>query len=40
MMVEAVPKFAIGVPLLIIPIFLIIGLFIFAVVRFGKDNQP
>ena len=26
------------VPLLIIPIFLIIGLFIFAVVKFGKDK--
>ena len=38
-MMHTVPKFAIGLPLLIIPIFLIIGLFIFAVVKFGK-NKP
>ncbi len=38
MIMETVPRFAIGVPLLIIPIFLIIGLFIFAVVKFGKDK--
>ena len=38
MMVETVPRFAIGLPLLILPIFLIIGLFIFAVVKFGKDK--
>ncbi|RKY06619.1 MAG: hypothetical protein DRP66_08440 [Planctomycetota bacterium] len=38
MMVETVPRIAIGLPLLIIPIFLIIGLFIFAAVKFGKDK--
>ncbi len=38
MMVNTVPRVAIGVPLLILPIFLIIGLFIFAVVKFGKDK--
>ncbi|MEE8306325.1 MAG: hypothetical protein V3R81_03610, partial [Gammaproteobacteria bacterium] len=38
MMEAVVPRVAIGVPLLIIPIFLIIGLFIFAVVKSGKGK--
>ncbi len=33
-----VPKVAIGLPLLIIPIILIVGLFIFAVIKWGKDK--
>ncbi len=38
MIMGTVSRFAIGAPLLILPIFLIIGLFIFAVNKWGKDK--